>query len=192
MLNRLTHRYSLSLFASVLLSRIFPANERVCLNIHRLCFVDNWLLHPISENWYFTLPSYSRHVQKVECANHAVKCYRNRLEALCKEHPEYRRRHGLSEAKMKRITHGARCAIKMHSKTGDVAALRHDLRNGIRHYFGDHRSCNFAYCKNTNTDTSNDIIIQINKINVYTGAPVLSRLPPNFLHDAESALGSKS
>ena len=75
----------------------------------------------------------------------------------------------------------------MHSKTGDVAALRHDLRNGIRHYFGDHRSCNSAYCENTNTDTSNDIIIQINKINVYTGAPVLSRLPPNFLHDAESA-----
>ena len=41
--------------ASVLLPKIFPANERVCLNMHRLCFVDNWLLHPISENWYFTL-----------------------------------------------------------------------------------------------------------------------------------------
>ena len=23
--------------------------------MHRLCFVDNWLLHPISKNWYFTL-----------------------------------------------------------------------------------------------------------------------------------------
>ena len=119
----------------------------------------------------------------MECANHAVKFYCNHLEALCKEYPEYR----LSEAKMKRITHGARCAIKMHSKTGDVAALRHDLRNGIRHYSGDHCSCNSAYCKNTNTDTSNDIIIQINEINVYTGAPVLSWLLPNFLHDAESA-----
>ena len=30
--------------ASVLLPRIFPANERVCLNMHCLCFVDNWLL----------------------------------------------------------------------------------------------------------------------------------------------------
>ena len=23
--------------------------------MHHLCFVDNWLLDPISENWYFTL-----------------------------------------------------------------------------------------------------------------------------------------
>ena len=23
--------------------------------MHRLCFIDNWLLDPISENWYFTL-----------------------------------------------------------------------------------------------------------------------------------------
>ena len=41
--------------------------------------------------------SYGHYVQKVECANHAVKCYRNRLEALCKEHPEYRGRYGLSD-----------------------------------------------------------------------------------------------
>ena len=73
------------------------------------------------------VPSYGRHVQKVECANHAIKCYRNRLEELCKNHPEYRGRYGLSAVRMKRITHGARCAIKMHSTTGDVAALRHDL-----------------------------------------------------------------
>ena len=59
-------------------------------------------------------------------------------EAVCKEHSEYRGCHGLSADKMKRITHGALCAIKMHSTTGDVAALRHDLRNGVRHYFGDH------------------------------------------------------
>ena len=46
-------------------------------------------------------------------------------------------------------------AIKMHSRTGDVAALRHDLRNGIRHYFGDHRQCRLLFCKHTTTDTSN-------------------------------------
>ena len=39
---------------------------------------------------------------------------------------------------MRRITHGAHSAIKKHSTTRDVVALRHDLRNGIRHYFGDH------------------------------------------------------
>ena len=48
--NRLTHCYSSSLLASVLLSRIFPTNERVCLNMRRLCFVDNWLHDPISKN----------------------------------------------------------------------------------------------------------------------------------------------
>ena len=110
------------------------------------------------------VPSYGRHVQKVECANHAIKCYRNRLEELCKNHPEYRGRYGLSAVRMKRITHGARCAIKMYSTTGDVAALRHDLRNGIRHYFGDHRQCRSSFCKHTTTDTSNVIFIYKNYI----------------------------
>ena len=33
---------------------------------------------------------------------------------------------------------------QMHSVTGDVIALRRDLRNGIRHYFGDHQQCSFT------------------------------------------------
>ena len=53
----LTLRYSLSLLASVLLSRIFAADERVCLNMHRLCLIDNWLHYLISENRYFMLHS---------------------------------------------------------------------------------------------------------------------------------------
>ena len=55
--------------------------------------------------------SYGHYVQKVECANHAVKCYQNYLEVLCKEHPQYHGHHGLSEVKIK-ITDGACCAIK--------------------------------------------------------------------------------
>ena len=78
--------------------------------------------------------SYDCYVQKVECTNHGVKCYQNCLEALCKEHPQYCGCHGLSEAKVKRITHGDRCAIKMQSTTGDVAALCHDLQNDVWHY----------------------------------------------------------
>ena len=116
---------------------------------------DSSVYHAVVSN-----VSYGCYVQKVEYANHAVKCYWNRLEALCKEHPQYCGRHGLSEAKMKKITYGARCAIKMHSITGDVAALRHDLRNGVRHYFGDHTKHNSVYCKSTYTDTSNHYIIQ--------------------------------
>ena len=96
---------------------------------------------------------YGHCVQKVECTNHAIKCYQNHLEALCKNHPEYQGRYGLSAVRMRRITRGACCAIKKHSTTGDVVALRHDLRNGIRYYFGDHRQCKSSFCKHT-TNTS--------------------------------------
>ena len=57
--------------------------------------------------------TYGCYVQEVEYANHAIKCYRNRLEALCKEHPQYHGCHGPSETKM----NGACQAIKMHQKT---------------------------------------------------------------------------
>ena len=48
---------------------------------------------------------------------------------------------------MKRLTTGARCAIKMHSKTGDVGQLRKDLRNGPSHVFNDHTNCSASFCK---------------------------------------------
>ena len=35
------------------------------------------------------VPLYGRYVQEVECANNAIKCYRNCLGTLCKNHPEY-------------------------------------------------------------------------------------------------------
>ena len=81
---------------------------------------------PSSTQW---LP-YGRSVKKVECCNHAVKCYRTRLEALVKDNPRIGGRGGLSKAMIVRIATGARSAIRYHSKTQDVAALRHDLRNG--------------------------------------------------------------
>ena len=110
-----------------------------------------WLIGDGDSSVYHSVvtgvPSYGRDITKVECASHAVKCYRNRLEALCNEKSDYHGKHGLSPAMMKRITHGARCAIKMHSVTGDITALRHDLRNGPRHYFGIHNDCNSAFCQ---------------------------------------------
>ena len=47
----------------------------------------------------------------------------------------------------------------MHSSTGNVQQLRHDLRNGPSHVFGDHRKCNPQFCRHTETDdtTSEDI-----------------------------------
>ena len=35
----------------------------------------------------------------------------------------------------------------MHSATGDVDAIHHDLRNGIRHYFEDHHQYSSTFCK---------------------------------------------
>jgi len=70
--------------------------------------------------------TYGRDVKKVKCANHAVKCYCNRMEKLCNDKPQYQGKFGLSSTMMKRLTYGARCAIKVHSRTGDVNALQHD------------------------------------------------------------------
>ena len=127
---------------------------RMSESMHSLRYL--WFIGDGDSSVYNSLitgvPSYGRNITKVECANHAIKCYRNRLEALCKEKPHYRGRNGLTITTMRRITHGARCAIRMHSATGDVNALRHDLRNGPRHCFGDHQNCNSSFCKHANEE----------------------------------------
>ncbi|KAL9975222.1 hypothetical protein ACROYT_G012355 [Oculina patagonica] len=94
-----------------------------------------------------SVPAYGSRVRKIECANHAVRCYRKSLHDLVEAHPEWKGRNGLSKMKIKKIAAGARAAMKMHSKTGDVEALRRDLRNGPYHVFGDHRKCSVSFCK---------------------------------------------
>ena len=93
-----------------------------------------------------TVP-YGMFVDKVECANHACKAYRSRLEQLVKNHPEYSGKNGLTKRCIQRLTVGARIAIRMHSTTNNVQQLRHDLRNGPAHVFGDHRNCNSQFCQ---------------------------------------------
>ena len=90
--------------------------------------------------------SYGIFVEKIECANHAVKCYRSRLEALAQDHPHFRGKGRLTKRVIQRLTVGARVAIRMHSKTGNVQQLRQDLRNGPAHVFGDHSKCNSSFC----------------------------------------------
>ena len=82
-----------------------------------------------------------------------MKCYRTRLEALVKDNPRIGGRGRLTKAMIVRIATGARSAIIYHSKTGDVAALRHDLRNGPRHCFGDHSNCRpDGFCRHVTQD----------------------------------------
>ena len=92
-----------------------------------------------------TVP-YGPFVEKIECANHACKGYRSRLEKLATDHPEFCRRGGLTKRAIQRLTVGARVAIKMHSKTQNIQQLRHDLRNGPDHVFGFHQNCNPGFC----------------------------------------------
>jgi len=66
---------------------------------------------------------YGHDVEKVECANHTVKCFGNRMESLCNNHSEYQGQYGLSQTRTKQITHGAQCAIKMHSASGMVMSM---------------------------------------------------------------------
>ena len=95
---------------------------------------------------------YGPFIHKIECANHACKCYRTRLEQLAKDHPEYRGRGGLTKRVIQRLTIGARVAIRMHSQTRDIQQLRHDLRNGPSHVFGNHSKCNPSFCKTREAD----------------------------------------
>ena len=101
---------STSMEANIILEGFRQSEE-----MHGLWYL--WLIGDGDSSVYHSVvmgvPSYGRDITKVECANHAVKCYRNRLEALCYEKSDYRGKHGLSSAMMKRITHGARCAIKI-------------------------------------------------------------------------------
>ena len=54
---------------------------------------------------------YGREVEMIECANHAVKCYRTRLEQLAKDFTLFQERGDLTRSVITKITHGAHCAI---------------------------------------------------------------------------------
>jgi len=96
------------------------------------------------------VPDWGRDIKKIECANHACKCYRSSLETLAKDHAEYRGKGGLTQKMRKRLTSAARCAIRMRSKEADylkaVKLLERDLKNGPSHCFGFHDQCSPDFC----------------------------------------------
>ena len=102
-------------------------------------------------------------VTKMECANHAVKCYSSRLEKIVQDFPKYKGKGRLTQRAIKHLTTGARCAKKMHSKTGNVEQLRQDLRNGPSHVFNDHTNCNASFCtvvSGSPTTNTNHVLTQ--------------------------------
>ena len=67
---------------------------------------------------------------------------------------------GLTKKAIQRLSVGATVAIAKHSATNNVSQLRHDLRNGPSHDFGDHSRCSIEFCTFCQSDTtpSNDNI----------------------------------
>lgn len=97
------------------------------------------------------VPHWGHAIKKIECANHAIKCYRAALEKLVQDNPHYKGKGKLTDTMRKRLTKAARCAIKMRSQITDrkraVELLRADLHNGPLHCFGVHSECSTDYCK---------------------------------------------
>ena len=97
------------------------------------------------------VPGWGYAIKKLECANHACKCYRGSLEQLVLENPSYKGSGGLTQKMRKRLVSSARCAIRMRSQESDpkkvLTSLRRDLENGPRHCFGFHEYCSPDFCK---------------------------------------------
>ena len=49
---------------------------------------------------------------------------------------------------------GARIAIAKYSVSNNVSHLRHDLRSGPSHVFGDHSHCSVEFCTFCQSDTT--------------------------------------
>ena len=90
-------------------------------------------------------------IRKMECANHAVKCYRTALENLVHDKPHYKGRGKLTATMRKKLTKAARSAIMLRSKETDqkqaIQNLQQDLLNGPLHCFGCHSNCSSDFCK---------------------------------------------
>ena len=96
------------------------------------------------------VPEWGHAIRKLECANHACKCYRGALEKLVQDNPSYKGSGGLTERMRKRLVSAARGAIKMRSRESDrrlgVRLLKIDLKNGPSHCFGNHNHCSPDFC----------------------------------------------
>jgi len=57
------------------------------------------------------VPGWGYFIQKQECANHALKCFRTSLEQLIKDKPQYKGRYKLTESMRVRLTKAAQSAI---------------------------------------------------------------------------------
>ena len=106
------------------------------------------------------VPGWGRSIQKLECANHACKCYRANLEKLVQQNPAYKGKGGLTGRMRQRLTSAARCAIKMRSLEPNqkeaIKKLQADLWNGPYHCFGVHNHCSPDFCTTSRENQQQD------------------------------------
>ena len=148
-------------------------------------------------------------ITKLECANHAVKCFRSHLENLVKDKPQYKGRNKLTEAQRKRLASAVRCAIIMRSnevkdkkvnKVAAAKALQEDILNATLHCFGSHSKCKPEYCKtvralqsptNTNDSQQSDILFSSgtdSSTDTSFNSSICSAGPSNSTSQASSSL----
>ncbi len=105
-----------------------------------------------------SVPGWGHAIKKLECANHACKCYRGALERFVQDNPSYKGTGGLTKNQRRRLVAAARSAIRMRSKEKDqgkaLSLLQRDLRNGPLHCFGFHRNCSTDFCTTAQKNTS--------------------------------------
>ena len=105
-------------------------------------------------------------IKKLECANHAVKCYRSALENLVHNNPAYKGKGKLTESMRKKLTKAARSAIIMRSQEQDrptaISKLQKDLINSPLHCFGCHERCSPDFCKTVHQINNNNTTVSSN------------------------------
>ena len=103
------------------------------------------------------VPIWGRDITKLECANHACKCYRGALERLVQDNSSYKGAGKLTKKMRQRLVSAARCAIKMRSKDTNrkqaIKSLERDLLNGPYHCFGQHDRCSPDFCSTVRHST---------------------------------------
>ena len=97
------------------------------------------------------VPVWGQAIKKLECANHACKCYHGALKRLVQENLSYKGSGGLIQKMRKRLVSAARSVIRMRSmeenKKEALKKLKHDLQNEPLHCFGFHEKCSSDFCK---------------------------------------------
>ncbi|XP_060875891.1 uncharacterized protein LOC132949126 [Metopolophium dirhodum] len=97
-------------------------------------------------------------VQKVECRNHLLRNFCNKLRDITTKKQAGQLAHRkLLSRNILRMRKGIVKAIEYRKKENSVIGLRNDILNVVNHVFGDHSSCSKYFCDITDDNNSNDI-----------------------------------